>query len=493
MKRELSVLDRRNRLFVKIIWTMLALGVATDLALGIEMKLILLLAVVGAVMSGIATIMTYMGIMRDWIKYLIPLITTVIIGLLIISDPNPIVSTYFLIYVGLALITLYMDYKPILITGVLSAALTTYIYMDDALREKLFPGESLILLYLYIAFATAALAFSAIFSQRLQRQVVEEQREALASKELAEALLSKLKSSIHVLTEFGESQKETVRSTSEISREVTATFSEMSAAIEQQTNNIMNINDTTGTIEQSVDKLLDGTSLLERYSTHNAELTEQNTEQTELLVKEMERVSTIIEHTVLKMRELSEQNEHVSEIVHTIGQISEQTNLLALNAAIEAARAGEHGKGFAVVSGEVRKLADHARSAANEISEKLSTIGEQINTVHTGVESGQAAVAISRDASLKVQQLTAQINDNSELVKSHSLSARGSAQHLQEQYKAMAEDINLIAATTLQNMNAVEEVQASMETQDGKINVMVYDYIKLEQLLSELKTLTSKQ
>jgi len=491
MVRELSVLDRRNRLFVKIIWVMLALGIATDLAIGLEMKMVLTLAIVGSIMSGAATAMTYLGILRDWIKYVIPSITTVMIGMLIVSDPNPIISTYFLVYVNIAIITLYMEYKPIIYTGVLSAGFTTYIFMDPVLQQQLFPGESLIYLYLYIVFATAALAFSAHFSQKLQRQVISEQKEALTAKELSEALLGKLKSSIHVLTEFGESQKETVRSTGDISREITATFSEMSSAIEKQTSNIVNVNDTTQTIEKSVDELLGGTAMLMRYSSHNAELTEENKAQTELLVSEMERVSVIIDHMAKMMQELNEQNEHVSVIVATIGQISEQTNLLALNAAIEAARAGEHGKGFAVVSGEVRKLADHARSAADEISEKLSAIRAQINAVHSGVESGQAAAALSREATLKVRKLTGQIDENTELVKEHSLTVGGSAQHLYEQYKGMAEDISLIAVTTQQNMASVEEVQASMETQDGKINVMVSDYIKLERLLSELKEMTA--
>ncbi|WP_397443922.1 methyl-accepting chemotaxis protein [Peribacillus aracenensis] len=69
----------------------------------------------------------------------------------------------------------------------------------------------------------------------------------------------------------------------------------------------------------------------------------------------------------------------IKEISTLITDISGQTNLLALNAAIEAARAGENGKGFAVVTEEVRKLADQTTQFANNIHKLVSIIQNESN------------------------------------------------------------------------------------------------------------------
>ncbi|WP_438347768.1 methyl-accepting chemotaxis protein [Paenibacillus sp. FA6] len=488
----LSELDKRNRLFIKISWGMLVLGIITDLAIGLNMQMILMLAGLGGVACGGATFMTYRRIGVSYIKYFVASIFTLIVLFLILSDPNPIISTYFLIYVNLAVMTLYQDHKPIIFTGILGAGVSTYLFMIPSFKEQLFPGDSLIYIYMYLAFATAALAFSARFSLALQEQVIAEQQETLTAKNKADALLNKLKDSILMLNEFSDRQKENVHVTGGISKEVTLTFSEMAVAIEKQTGNVMNVSESTQIIKEDVKELLEGTTQLQQYSADNADLTEQSSTQMQVLSAEVESVRQIIEHTVENMRLLNMENDRISSIVGTISEISEQTNLLALNAAIEAARAGEHGKGFGVVSGEVRKLADRSRTAANEIDGILYGVREQISAVDLQVKQGQTVVTSSSEVSQVVQQLIQRINGNSDRVKEHSNIVDQSANRLHKRQVGITDDMSNIAATTQQNMAAVEEMYGSMETQDHKISAIVEDYVKLDQLITDLKELVSK-
>ncbi|GLX69484.1 methyl-accepting chemotaxis protein [Paenibacillus glycanilyticus] len=489
MTRDQIVLDKRNRLFVKILWGLLALGLVADLGAGLGTDMILLLAIVGLISCGLATFMTYKRIMVQYIMYVVPIILTALTVLLIVSDPHPIISTYFLVYVNIAVMTLYADYKPIIFTGVLGMGVSTYIFMDSDLQQQLFPSDSLLYLFLYLIFATVALSFSAKFSQRLQADVTAERREALESKELTEKVVEKLKSMILILGEFSSEQKGTVDSTGQISREVTTTFAEMSASIEKQTSMVLNVSDSAHTIESAVTQLREGSSQLQQYSADTAVLTDEGNDLIKNLTADVNSVKTIIGETVSLMEQLIDQNEKVSLIVGSIREISEQTNLLSLNAAIEAARAGEQGRGFAVVAGEVRKLADHASIAAGEITSILSSIHTSISAVSKQVHLGQQAVDTSYDASQKVEGIIQRINSNTEQVKKQSDTVGQSSRQLHEQYASISDEMTGMAAITEQNMASVEEVCASMETQDVKIGHLVEGYSQLDVLISELKDL----
>ena len=86
------------------------------------------------------------------------------------------------------------------------------------------------------------------------------------------------------------------------------------------------------------------------------------------------------------MEDLKESSKSISSITKIIDSIASQTNLLALNAAIEAARAGEAGAGFAVVTEEVRVLAQKTADAATQIGKMIQ---ENIDKAQEGAETSE--------------------------------------------------------------------------------------------------------
>ena len=107
---------------------------------------------------------------------------------------------------------------------------------------------------------------------------------------------------------------------------------------------------------------------------------------------------------------LAEAGEQVRSFVALVQRMAKQSKLLALNAAMEAARAGEQGDGFAVVAGEVRRLAGDSTDAAKRCEAAVAAIAARVElsralaarTVQT-VDVALAATRAGEEAAAAVE------------------------------------------------------------------------------------------
>ncbi|MGD0831335.1 MAG: methyl-accepting chemotaxis protein [Terracidiphilus sp.] len=109
----------------------------------------------------------------------------------------------------------------------------------------------------------------------------------------------------------------------------------------------------------------------------------------------------------------------LTPLIKVITSIAQKTSLLALNAEIEAAHAGAAGSGFAVVAGEVRKLAELSTQAAADIAAKIratcKNVEEELTQARASLEEHEANDVL-KTLVTDLEHMQRDFNSNSELL-----------------------------------------------------------------------------
>lgn len=251
---------------------------------------------------------------------------------------------------------------------------------------------------------------------------------------------------------------------------IASSASQIAASIEEQeritSQQAASVNETTTTMDQlgSSSRLSAEQAATAASGARQAlELADGGTRAVERTLKGMVTLRDKVGAIADQILRLSEQTNQIGSISGLVSDLANQTNMLALNAAVEAVRAGEHGKGFAVVSNEIRKLADQSRQSAAKINALVVDIQNAINSTVMATDEGTKTV----EEGVRIADETADaFSGVAEAVNNVALSNQQISLNIQQQAAAVqqvVEAMNSLNAASKESALGITQVKVGTQ------------------------------
>ncbi|WP_027177997.1 methyl-accepting chemotaxis protein [Maridesulfovibrio bastinii] len=177
--------------------------------------------------------------------------------------------------------------------------------------------------------------------------------------------------------------------------------------------------------------------------------------------------------------QLSEQSQHIGDIVYVVNDLADQSNILAVNASIEASKAGEEGKGFTVVAREIRNLADQSKQSVAQIQSILADIQKATSTAvmiteegGKAVESGAQKSSIAGESIIKLSAVVTQSAQSSTQIVASSQEQLAGL----DQVAVALGSIKQAGEQNLESSRQLEEAIRELDNQAKSLNSMMDNF-----------------
>jgi len=168
--------------------------------------------------------------------------------------------------------------------------------------------------------------------------------------------------------------QESIERTASAATQISSSSEELAAGVQEQ---LAQTNEVAAAMEEMTRTIIENSnnaSWTAHVATENGKIAQAGGKAVLETTRKMREIADAVTKSAGTVEKLGVSSQHISEIISVIDDIADQTNLLALNAAIEAARWRARQRGFAVVTDEVRKLAEQSTSSTKQTSKLINKV-----------------------------------------------------------------------------------------------------------------------
>ncbi|KAI7253297.1 hypothetical protein KC345_g11391 [Hortaea werneckii] len=283
--------------------------------------------------------------------------------------------------------------------------------------------------------------------------------------------------SAEILSASSEEMSASAEQTAHASQMIAETSSQIAAGFDVQAENIARTARSVRTMTYDITEARHSGNEMNGMMEQAASSTGKGVDAVERILAQMREIDSSVSASRTIVSGLGSLSEEINTIITTINEIATQTNLLSLNASIEAARAGEHGQGFAVVAGEIRKLAEATGSSSLQITEIITHIRQQTASavesmelgsgiVSHGVAQSEVVAAAFAEIQTSIQAASEQMELITEVIGHVAQESEGVAQamaRVDEISRKGAGDVQDTSAASEQQLTAMGEMSSSAQ------------------------------